>query len=101
MASPAVAYWHDTGHAQIKENLGFINHFVHLESLAAHLAGFHIHDVQYPARDHCPPGTGTVNFAALAPLVKPHHIKVFEFSPSMSPEMARLGVQHVKKLWGE
>jgi sugar phosphate isomerase/epimerase len=57
--------------------------------------------VQYPARDHCPPGTGTVNFAALAPLVKPHHIKVFEFSPSMSPEMARLGVQHVKKLWGE
>src|ERR1051326_6212742 len=31
--SPALTYWHDTGHAQIKENLGFINHQLHLESL--------------------------------------------------------------------
>ena len=42
-------YWHDTGHAQIKENLGFIDHALHLESLARRLAGFHIHDVQFPA----------------------------------------------------
>jgi sugar phosphate isomerase/epimerase len=101
MDSPALAYWHDTGHAQIKENLGFINHVVHLGSLAEHLAGFHIHDVQFPVRDHCTPGTGTVDFAALAPMVKPHHIKVFEFSPSMPVEMARLGIAHVKKHWGE
>jgi sugar phosphate isomerase/epimerase len=100
MNSPAMAYWHDVGHAQIKENLGFIKHFDHLDSLTAYLAGFHIHDVQFPARDHCPPGTGTVNFAALAPLVRPHHIKVFEFSPAMPEELARQGIQHVKNLWG-
>jgi len=98
--SPAVVYWHDTGHAQIKENLGFINHIVHLDALAGHLAGFHIHDVQFPARDHCPPGSGTVNFAGLAPLVKPHHIKVFEFSPTMSETNARHGIAHIKTLWG-
>ncbi len=99
--SPAVVYWHDTGHAQIKENLGFIDHAAHLASLAEHLAGFHIHDVQFPTRDHCSPGTGMINFAGLAPLVKPHHIKVFEFSPSLSEASARNGVAHIKKLWGE
>src|SRR6185436_7378099 len=54
---PTVGYWHDTGHAQIKENLGFILHTMQLESLADRLLGFHIHDVQFPARDHCLPGS--------------------------------------------
>lgn len=99
--SPIMTYWHDTGHAQIKENLGFIHHAMHLESLAHRLGGFHIHDVQPPARDHCSPGTGSVNFAALKPQVKPQHIKVFEFSPSMPVEDLKSGIAHVKQLWGE
>ena len=99
--SPAVVYWHDTGHAQIKENLGFIHHAMHLEANAARLHGFHIHDVQHPGRDHCAPGTGMINWAALKPMVKPEHIKVFEFSPSLSPEHAKGGVAHLKALWGE
>jgi len=98
--SPNVVYWHDTGHAQIKENLGFIHHRQHLESLATRLAGFHIHDVQYPATDHAPPGTGTVNFAALKPFVKPGHIKVFELSPSLPVEAVKSGIAHVKSTWG-
>jgi sugar phosphate isomerase/epimerase len=98
--SPSVVYWHDTGHAQIKENLGFIHHAMHLESLADRLAGFHIHDVQFPGRDHCAPGTGTVDFASLKPMVKPDHIKVFEFSPSLTVEEVKSGVEHVKRIWG-
>ena len=42
-----------------------------------------------------------VDFAALKPSVKGEHIKVFEFSPGMSPEDARRGVAFVKKVWGE
>jgi len=99
--SPSLAYWHDTGHAQIKENLGFIHHTLHLESLAGQLAGFHIHDTQFPARDHSPPGTGTVDFAALKPVVKPEHIKVFEFSPALTVEQVMRGAAHVKRIWGE
>jgi sugar phosphate isomerase/epimerase len=95
-----LVYWHDTGHAQIKENLGFIRHAAHLEALAGRLAGFHIHDVQFPVRDHCAPGTGTVDFAALQPFVKPEHIKVFEFSNKLPVEAARAGIAHVKALWG-
>ena len=99
--SPTVVYWHDTGHAQIKENLGFIHHAMHLESFSPRLHGFHIHDVQFPGRDHCAPGTGMIDFGALQPMVKPEHIKVFEFSPGLSPEQARSGVAHIKGLWGE
>jgi len=98
---PGVGYWHDTGHAQIKENLGFISHALHLQSLADRLIGFHIHDVEFPGHDHRPPGGGMIDFAALKPMVKPEHVKVFEFSPRMSEEDARRGVAHIRRLWGD
>ena len=96
-----ICYWHDTGHAQIKENLGFIHHAMHLGSMADRLAGFHIHDVQLPARDHCPPGSGMVDFGALQPLVKPEHIKVFELNPGVAVEDLKRGVSHLKAIWGD
>jgi len=98
---PSVRYWHDFGHAQIKENLGFISHAMHLESLQDHLAGMHIHDVLFPGRDHSPPGTGTVDFATLKSYAKPDSIKVFELSPRLSDDEVRTGVEHVRSLWGE
>ena len=98
---PCVGYWHDIGHAQIKENLGLLDHVAHLQSLAPRMVGIHVHDVIYPGRDHSAPGTGTVNFAALKPLLKPEHIKVFELSPRLSPEEVKKGIEHLKKVWGE
>ncbi|HEX5398078.1 MAG TPA: TIM barrel protein, partial [Verrucomicrobiae bacterium] len=97
---PTLRYWHDCGHAEIKQNLGFIHHLLHLESLAPQLAGFHVHDVIYPARDHAAPGAGTVDFAALKPLVRPEHVKVFELSPSLPVEAVKNGIAHVKQIWG-
>jgi sugar phosphate isomerase/epimerase len=98
---PEIGYWHDCGHAQIKENLGVINHREHLEALAPRLLGFHVHDVQFPGRDHCAPGSGTIDFDSLKPLVKPEQIKVFEFSPSLTVEQAAAGVAYIKQRWGE
>lgn len=97
----SVFYWHDTGHAQIKENLGFIHHDLHLEMLANRLVGFHIHDVQFPDVDHCPPGAGSVDFAKLKPFVKPEHLKVFELNPSLTVEQIKAGVSFLKQIWGE
>ncbi|MFZ0829495.1 MAG: sugar phosphate isomerase/epimerase [Verrucomicrobiia bacterium] len=99
--SPNLVYWHDTGHAQIKENLGFLNHTQHLASLTGRLAGFHIHDVKFPTADHAPPGSGTVDFGALKPFVKPGHTKVFELSPSLPVEAVKRGVAQVKAIWGD
>jgi sugar phosphate isomerase/epimerase len=98
--SPSVVYWHDTGHAQIKENLGFIDHAQHLKALQRRLYGFHIHDVEFPGRDHRAPGTGMIKFETLKPFVKPEHVKIFEFSPSLSVEEVKAGVAHIKSVWG-
>jgi len=98
--SPAVCYWHDCGHAQIKQNLGFIRHEEFLASLAGRLVGFHIHDVKFPAMDHCPPGSGDIDYAALKPHVKPDHIKVFELSPKVPAESALRGIAYLKNIWG-
>jgi sugar phosphate isomerase/epimerase len=98
--SPNITYWHDVGHAQIKDNFGVLPHAKFLETLSPRLAGFHVHDVIFPARDHAEPGKGTIDYAALKPFVKPEHIKVFEFSPSMPALNAKNGAAHVKKIWG-
>ncbi len=101
LPSPNLVYWHDTGHGQIKENLGFIHHAMHVESLRDRLFGFHLHDVQFPGHDHCAPGSGTVDWAGLKPLAKPEHIKVFELSPVLTAEEARHGVNYLRRIWGE
>jgi sugar phosphate isomerase/epimerase len=99
--SPSIAYWHDCGHAQIKENLGIIRHADFLGSLAPRLVGFHIHDVLFPGRDHQPPGAGAIDFAVLKPFVKPEHIKVFELNPFAPAEAVQSGIAHLKNIWGE
>ena len=100
LRDPTVVYWHDTGHAQIKENLGFISHRQFLEERSDRLYGFHVHDVEFPGRDHRPPGVGCIDWAALKPLVKPEHLKVLELSPSLSPEDARRGAEFIWSAWG-
>jgi sugar phosphate isomerase/epimerase len=101
LASPSLVYWHDTGHAQIKENLGFLPHLMQLESQRERLFGWHVHDVQFPSRDHCAPGSGIIDFAGLKPLVRPEQIKVFEFSRTVTVEELRRGVEHVRQVWGK
>jgi sugar phosphate isomerase/epimerase len=96
-----VRYWHDCGHAQIKENLGLMaGHVLHLETMEPHLAGFHIHDVVPPASDHSRPGSGCIDFKALAAFVRPDHIKVFELAPGMPRADVLQGIDFIKAAWG-
>ncbi|WPJ95338.1 TIM barrel protein [Coraliomargarita algicola] len=80
------SYWHDTGHAQIKHQLGLLDHRAHLEKMSPRLAGFHLHDVSESGRDHQVPGSGTVDFQMIAEFVRPEHTLVLELSPSLSVE---------------
>jgi sugar phosphate isomerase/epimerase len=101
---PNVRYWHDCGHAQIKDNLGLIQHALHLEGMAERLGGLHVHDViadEEGQHDHCPPGFGMIDYAALRPWVRSEHIKVLELSPGTESDHVRRGFEHIKSVWGE
>ena len=81
-----VAYWHDTGHAEIKRRLGLLDPEALLEALADRLAGFHLHDVDESGRDHQAVGSGTIDFRKLAAAFRPHHLLVLELHPRVSAE---------------
>jgi len=79
-------YWHDTGHAHIKESFALLDHRQQLERNAANLLGFHLHDVSAEGQDHQPIGSGKIDFDMVSSFWKPHHILVLEFSPRLSTE---------------
>jgi sugar phosphate isomerase/epimerase len=93
-------YWHDTGHAQIKQRLGLLDHRAHLESMASRLAGFHLHDVSEGGRDHRTPGTGTVDFKMISEFIRPEHTLVLELSPSLSRNQVRASRDYLLEILG-
>ena len=83
---PAVGYWHDFGHVQVKHNLGFLDHVEWMEEIAPRLIGCHLHDTQWPGRDHMPPFTGDVDYDSLLALLPKDTLFVFEMSPRRTAE---------------
>ncbi len=59
-------YWHDVGHAQVWENLGFQLAESFLKKYSGRLLGVHLHDV-YKTDDHRAPLQGDVDFSRIAP----------------------------------
>jgi sugar phosphate isomerase/epimerase len=84
--SPFVGYWHDFGHVQIKENLGFLNHEEWLTLIRPRLFGCHLHDVEWPAGDHRAMFTGEIEYERLIPLLPPDTLFVLEMSPRRKKE---------------
>lgn len=79
-------YWHDTGHADIKQGLGLLDHRAHLEKNANRLIGFHLHDVSSGGKDHQAVGSGRIDFDMVSEFWKPEHALTLELSPRVSSE---------------
>jgi sugar phosphate isomerase/epimerase len=87
MPPPApTGYWHDVGHAHIKETLGVIDHRKQLADNASRLIGFHLHDVDAAGHDHQAIGSGSIDFDMVSTFWRPKHIFVIELSPRVTVE---------------
>lgn len=80
--NPWVGYWHDFGHVQLKHNLGLLDHCEWLERIAPRLMGGHVHDVEWPARDHRVPFAGTLDYPAILGFFPQDCPLTWELSPS-------------------
>ena len=94
----ACGYWHDTGHAQIKQMMALLNHREHLEKNAPNAIGFHLHDVSADGRDHQAIGSGKIDFEMVSSFWRPEHTLVIELSPRLTPEQVLASKQRVQEL---
>jgi sugar phosphate isomerase/epimerase len=86
IAAPHVGYWHDMGHIQIKENLGFLDHAEWLSAIAPRTIGCHMQDVKWPGEDHQAPFLGQMKLERLTRMLPQNCQIVWELNPRLSAE---------------
>ncbi len=92
-----VFYWHDTGHAQNLEKLGFTRHEEWLKAFASRMVGVHLHDIM-GLRDHLVAGTGEMNWPMIASHLPVQAIRICEFDWPYSEEEIVAGVEYLRQV---
>ena len=77
VSSPALGYWHDTGHAHTMEFLGVAAHEDYLRQYGDRLIGMHLHDA-IGGSDHRALGRGQIDFTKIMEYVRPETTMVLE-----------------------
>ena len=98
---PNLKYWHDIGHGQIRENLGFINAERWVERMEPHLAGMHLHDVARPIYDHVMPPLGDMDFSRFKRFAQLDIVRVIEPTPRTPAEEIVTALQFFKEQWNK
>ncbi len=86
-----VGYWHDTGHAQVLEHLGFDTHEEWLRRFAGRMVGVHLHDAA-GLTDHLAAGLGQVDWAMVASYLPAGALRTCEFHSSNTPRQVTAGL---------
>ena len=97
----SAGYWHDTGHADIKQSMGMLEHRLHLEKNSARLLGFHLHDVTADGKDHQPIGAGRIDFNMVSGFWRPEHLLTLELSPRVAVEDVMSSKSRIESLMTE
>jgi sugar phosphate isomerase/epimerase len=97
-APHTAGYWHDTGHAHLKEEMGLLEHRSQLTRYADRLLGFHLHDVSEDGHDHQPVGSGAIDFEMVSSFWRPHHLLTLELSPRVDLDGVRSSKERIESL---
>ncbi len=97
-ADAPIGYWHDTGHADLKESMGLLRHDAHLARMAGRTLGFHLHDVNEQGHDHQAIGAGRVDFKMVSRFWRPEHLLTLEFSRRIPVEHVRASKRRIEEL---
>ena len=98
---PVCGYWHDFGHAQRKENMGFSNHRAWLEKISSRAIGCHLHDTKWPVEDHRAPFTGDIDYATLVPLFPKGIPFVIELNPKREAAEITAAAERWRREFGD
>jgi sugar phosphate isomerase/epimerase len=72
-----VGYWHDAGHAEVQQQLGFSLREEWLSRFKHRMVGIHLHDI-HGISDHHAPGKGNMNWEMIAKYLPRGIVKVCE-----------------------
>jgi sugar phosphate isomerase/epimerase len=87
-----VGYWHDVGHAQILEHLGFHTHEEWLRRFGDRIMGVHLHDV-VGLTDHLAAGLGQVDWDMVSGYLPASAVRTCEFRSANSPQAVAAGLK--------
>lgn len=95
---PWIGSWHDFGHVQRQANLALLDHEIYLREISPRLLGCHVHDVEWPAKDHRTPfSSGGVALAQLLPWVGREVPLIWEIAPSQKRESIAAALEAWKR----
>lgn len=83
-----VGHWHDTGHGEVLDRLGYLPHATWFDELGDRLVGAHVHDVR-GVIDHRAPGTAQLDWAMVADGLRSLHTLTLEIDQRETDEDVR------------
>jgi len=89
-------YWHDVGHAEVQQQLGFSLHEEWLSRFQDRLIGIHLHDI-HGISDHHVPGRGNMNWEMIARYLPSGVVKVCEIGEWNDEDQMRGVVKFLQK----
>ncbi len=95
-----VFYWHDTGHARVMQNLGFVSRGSLLKNYSGRLIGVHLHNT-LGCRDHLAPFKGDLNFSDIKSCLSKNTIKIIEAHYPASADEIVKSKSFLEKTFGD